>query len=71
MEPYCIDGTMAHYWDIESSNGSMSNGTCRKCNQIKKFHNSIGSITTWREAGQKFKNKQQLTNLGRKDKSNE
>ena len=64
----CIDGTQAHYWDIESSNGATSNGTCRKCKQVQKFKNSIGAVTTWREAGQKFKDKQQLTNLGRKDK---
>jgi len=66
----CIDGTQAHHWEIEPSNGSTSKGTCRKCKQVQKFHNSIGALTSWHEAGQRFK-KNQLTNLGDKDKKNE
>ena len=43
----CIDGTQAHYWIIESSKGSISKGTCNKCNQVKKFTNSISAVTSW------------------------
>ena len=67
----CVDGTLAHHWLIEPSKGKVSIGTCRKCNQIRKFSNSVGAITSWRTAGQAFKQKQQLTNLGDKDKSSD
>jgi len=64
----CIDGTPAHHWDIEPSKSATSTGKCRKCGGIQKFHNSIGAVTTWKEAGQQFKkNRVGLTNLGRKE----
>jgi hypothetical protein len=49
----CIDGTLAHYWDIDSSNGTMSKGTCRKCSKIKRFKNSTPISNSWRERGEK------------------
>ena len=65
----CIDGTLAHHWMIEPSRGSTSNGTCKKCKVTLKFSNSIGALTSWREAGQQFKkNRVGLTNLGGKEK---
>jgi len=48
----CIDGTQAHHWDIEPSQGSTSTGTCNKCNQVKKFTNSIMGIMNWRTRGE-------------------
>ena len=63
----CIDGTLAHHWEIEPSNGATSKGTCRKCKQIKRFANSVGALTSWKESGQTYKQKHQLTNLGRKE----
>ena len=62
----CIDGTLAHYWEIEPSNGSTSKGKCKKCGGTQRFHNSIGAVTSWKEAGQQFQKKVGLTNLGRK-----
>ena len=62
----CIDGTPAQYWEIEPSNGSMSSGTCKKCKAKQKFSNSIGAVTSWKEAGQQYQKKVGLTNLGRK-----
>ena len=50
----CIDGTLAHHWDIDSSNGTMSNGTCRKCSKIKKFLNSTPTTKSWRDTGEKY-----------------
>jgi len=67
----CIDGTLAHHWEIEPSNGKYSTGTCKKCNEIKKFSNSVGALTSWKTAGEAFQQKQQLTNLGDKDKSSD
>jgi len=63
----CIDGTLAHHWEIEPSNGATSKGTCKKCKVTLKFSNSIGALTSWKEAGKQFQRKN-LTNLGRKDK---
>ena len=65
----CIDGTQAHYWMIEPSKGSTSCGTCNRCNETRKFHNSIEAITAWKDQGdQAIKNrKNQLVNLGRRN----
>ena len=61
----CIDGTQAHHWMIDPSRSATSKGTCKRCGSTQKFHNSIGAMTTWKEAGEKFR-KHQLTNLGGK-----
>ena len=66
----CIDGTLAHYWIIEPGKGATSKGTCKKCKQIQSFSNSIGALTSWKEAGKQFQ-RRNLTNLGRKEKDNE
>ena len=63
----CIDGTLAHHWEIQPSNGATSKGTCKKCKEIRKFSNSIGALTTWREAGKAYQ-RRPLTNLGGKEK---
>lgn len=47
----CIDGTQAHYWEIEPSKGHISMGTCNKCKQVKKFTNSMNKVVNWRIAG--------------------
>ena len=61
----CIDGTQAHHWDIETSKGSMSNGTCRKCGRISTFQNYVSIVSAWKEASEKgFKAKHSIT-LGR------
>jgi hypothetical protein len=63
----CIDGTLAHHWEIKPSNGATSSGTCKKCKQTQKFSNSIGAVTSWKESGQQYKKKHQLINLGGKE----
>ena len=44
----CIDGTQAHHWLIESSNGQWSNGICKKCKQVEKFANSYTPVSQWK-----------------------
>jgi len=66
----CVDGTLAHHWVIAPSKGASSKGTCKKCNQIKKFTNSMSAVVSWRAAGETFRSKQPPINLGDKDKKN-
>ena len=35
-----IDTECIHHWLVESPNGPISEGVCKKCNQIKQFSNS-------------------------------
>jgi len=49
----CIDGTLAHHWDIEASKGSLSTGICRKCKAEKKFTNSDPVGRGWKGVTQK------------------
>jgi len=67
----CVDNTLAHHWDIEPSKGTISIGTCRKCNQVKKFTNSIGNVASWRERGAEFKRREVVReSKAGKDKDN-
>lgn len=63
----CIDGTLAHYWVIAPGKGATSKGICKKCKATRHFSNSIGAVTSWKESGQRYLKKNQLTNLGRKE----
>ena len=35
-----IDTECIHHWMVESPNGPISEGVCKKCDQIKQFNNS-------------------------------
>ena len=35
-----IDTECIHHWIVESPNGPISEGVCKKCDQIKQFNNS-------------------------------
>jgi NMD protein affecting ribosome stability and mRNA decay len=37
----CVDGSFAHYWIIETPNGTQSYGGCQKCGAEKIFSNWI------------------------------
>ncbi len=45
-----VESDCAHHWAIESPNGPTSNGTCKRCGEIKEFKNSI-KITSWESEG--------------------
>ena len=34
-----FEESCAHYWIIETPNGPVSTGTCKKCGATKEFHN--------------------------------
>ena len=38
---FCVDGTLAHYWQIETPDGPKSPGVCSKCKAQSTFENSI------------------------------
>lgn len=36
-----------HHWVLESPNGATSEGKCRKCDEVRKFRNSMDDWNSW------------------------
>lgn len=39
-------GHCQHYWLIEMANGAKSKAVCRRCQSVRRFHNSIDDLAS-------------------------
>ena len=44
LEKRAVDNGCSHYWTIESPNGPLSLGVCKRCGEIRHFKNSIADF---------------------------
>jgi len=47
------EGTLhAHYWAIETANGPLSPGVCKRCGKVQRFTNSLMGQGDWFRSGE-------------------
>jgi hypothetical protein len=52
-KPMVIDeGGCAHYWQIQSPDGSTSGGICKRCGERREFFNSAQALAEARAAAE-------------------
>lgn len=54
MDPARKRRRCRHHWFIEMSNGAISRGICKRCQSVRRFHNSFDDLKAEAQARASF-----------------